>query len=45
MTKNDAYVPPNVWQWDMESGGSFSKINRPISGKTHDEELPVGKHP
>jgi GST-like protein len=45
MTKNDAYVPPNVWQWDMESGGSFSKINRPISGKTHDEELPVGEHP
>ena len=45
MTKKDAYVPPKVWQWDMESGGSFSKINRPISGKTHDEELPVGKHP
>ncbi|MFZ9119305.1 MAG: glutathione-dependent disulfide-bond oxidoreductase [Paracoccaceae bacterium] len=43
--KKDAYVPPKVWQWDMESGGSFSKINRPISGKTHDEELPVGKHP
>ena len=45
MMKKDAYVPPKVWQWDMESGGSFSKINRPISGKTHDEELPVGKHP
>jgi GST-like protein len=45
MTQKDAYVPPKVWQWDMESGGSFSKINRPISGKTHDEELPVGKHP
>ena len=45
MVKKDAYVPPKVWQWDMESGGTFSKINRPISGKTHDEELPVGKHP
>ena len=45
MTKKDAYVPPKVWQWDMESGGTFSKINRPISGKTHDEELPLGKHP
>ncbi len=45
MTQKDAYVPPKVWQWDMESGGTFSKINRPISGKTHDEELPVGKHP
>ncbi len=44
MMKKDAYVPPKVWQWDMESGGTFSKINRPISGKTHDEELPVGKH-
>lgn len=45
MMKKDAYVPPKVWQWDMESGGTFSKINRPISGKTHDEELPVGQHP
>ena len=45
MMKKDVYVPPKVWQWDMESGGTFSKINRPISGKTHDEELPVGKHP
>jgi len=45
MMKKDAYLPPKVWQWDMESGGTFSKINRPISGKTHDEELPVGKHP
>ena len=45
MTQKNAYVPPKVWQWDMESGGTFSKINRPISGKTHDEELPVGKHP
>jgi GST-like protein len=45
MMKKDVYVPPKVWHWDMESGGTFSKINRPISGKTHDEELPVGKHP
>ena len=29
----------------MESGGAFAKINRPVSGKTHDAELPVGKHP
>ena len=45
MTKDNTYVPPKVWQWDMESGGAFSKVNRPISGKTHDEDLPVGKHP
>ena len=45
MTKDNTYVPPKVWQWDMESGGAFAKVNRPISGKTHDEDLPVGKHP
>ncbi len=45
MTKNNTYVPPKVWRWDMESGGAFAKVNRPVSGKTHDEELPVGKHP
>ena len=45
MTKDNTYMPPKVWQWDMESGGAFAKVNRPISGKTHDEDLPVGKHP
>ncbi|MFM9864119.1 MAG: glutathione-dependent disulfide-bond oxidoreductase [Micropepsaceae bacterium] len=39
------YVPPKVWTWDKESGGRFSKINRPIAGATHEKELPVGKHP
>lgn len=39
------YTPPNVWTWDAESGGRFASINRPISGATHDHELPVGKHP
>jgi GST-like protein len=29
----------------MESGGKFSKINRPIAGATHEKELPRGKHP
>src|SRR5262245_38349123 len=29
----------------MESGGRFSKINRPIAGATHEKELPVGEHP
>ncbi len=43
---NDAtYVPPRVWKWEMESGGTFANINRPIAGATHDKELPVGKHP
>ena len=39
------YEPPKVWTWDKESGGRFANINRPISGATHDKELPVGRHP
>ena len=39
------YTPPKVWTWDSESGGKFASINRPISGPTHDKDLPVGKHP
>ena len=39
------YTPPKVWSWDAESGGTWAKINRPIAGATHDQELPVGKHP
>jgi GSH-dependent disulfide-bond oxidoreductase len=39
------YVPPKVWTWDSANGGQFANINRPVSGATHDKELPVGKHP
>ena len=39
------YVPPKVWTWDKENGGKFASINRPVSGPTHEKELPVGKHP
>ena len=39
------YVPPAVWTWEPGNGGQFANINRPISGPTHDKELPVGKHP
>ena len=42
---DDTYTPPSVWTWDRESGGKFANINRPISGSTHDKELPVGEHP
>jgi GSH-dependent disulfide-bond oxidoreductase len=38
------YVPPKVWTWDKPSGGLFASINRPISGATHDRDLPVGRH-
>ena len=40
----EEYVPPKVWEWNKESGGRFANINRPISGATHEEELPVGEH-
>ena len=39
------YTPPKVWVWNKPSGGRFANINRPISGPTHDKELPVGRHP
>jgi len=45
MTDTTEYVPPKVWTWEKASGGQFANINRPISGPTHDQELPVGKHP
>lgn len=40
-----AYTPPKVWTWEQPSGGQFASINRPVSGSTHDKDLPVGKHP
>ncbi|SAK96521.1 glutathione S-transferase domain-containing protein [Caballeronia hypogeia] len=39
------YVPPDVWTWNKENGGQFASINRPVSGPTHDRDLPVGRHP
>jgi GSH-dependent disulfide-bond oxidoreductase len=39
------YVLPKVWQPNKPSGGAFANINRPISGATHEKDLPVGKHP
>lgn len=41
----NTYTPPKVWQWDNQDAGRFTNINRPISGATHDKELPVGEHP
>ena len=43
MTKAQ-YVPPKIWIWDAENGGTFANINRPISGATHDKDLPIGSH-
>lgn len=45
MTGSSDYTPPKVWTWDKASGGRFANINRPVSGATHDKELPIGRHP
>lgn len=45
MSDTTEYTPPKVWTWEQPSGGAFASINRPISGPTHDKELPIGKHP
>lgn len=39
------YIPPKVWEWKPPSGGQSATSNRPVSGPTHDRELPVGNHP
>ena len=41
----EGYEPPKVWEWNEDSGGQWSKTNRPIAGATHEAELPVGEHP
>ncbi|HVC01833.1 MAG TPA: glutathione-dependent disulfide-bond oxidoreductase [Steroidobacteraceae bacterium] len=45
MTDTSPYTPPKIWEWSMQSGGSFATINRPVAGPTHDKALPVGRHP
>jgi GST-like protein len=34
-----------VWVWNKESGGRFAHTNRPVAGPTHEQALPVGRHP
>lgn len=45
MTQPSSYTPPKVWVWNKPNGGEFAAINRPTAGATHDQDLPVGKHP
>jgi GST-like protein len=45
MNEPSTYTPPQVWQPDTDPGGTWSKINRPVAGATHEQELPVGNHP
>jgi GST-like protein len=45
MAEESDYTPPKIWTWNKESGGRFASINRPIAGPTHEQDLPVGRHP
>lgn len=45
METSSPYTPPQVWQWETETSGTWASINRPMAGPTHDQELPVGQHP
>ena len=45
MNDESPYSPPAVWSWNKENGGRFANINRPVAGKTHDKDLPIGRHP
>jgi GST-like protein len=44
-TNTNTYTPPKIWTFDSENGGQFASINRPVSGATHEQQLPHGKHP
>ncbi len=45
MSELPDYTPPKIWKWEPGNGGKFANINRPVSGSTHEKELPIGKHP
>lgn len=45
MSDDASYVPPKVWRWEAESGGTWAGINRPVAGATHEQVLPTGRHP
>lgn len=45
MADSNTYTPPKVWTFDSQNGGQFANINRPVSGPTHEQVLPRGKHP
>ena len=42
---SEQWQPPKVWVWETKNGGAFANINRPVSGATHEQDLPVGDHP
>ena len=45
MAETTDYTPPKIWTPSAPNGGRFANINRPVSGATHEKELPRGRHP
>ncbi|MEP7280740.1 MAG: glutathione-dependent disulfide-bond oxidoreductase [Rubrivivax sp.] len=45
MHDTSSYTPPRVWTAPAANGGRFASINRPVAGPTHEQALPVGRHP
>ena len=45
MTDSKPYTPDKVWSWKKTTEGRFANINRPVSGATHERDLPIGKLP
>ncbi|MBA6233957.1 MULTISPECIES: glutathione-dependent disulfide-bond oxidoreductase [unclassified Colwellia] len=41
----DEYTPPKIWVNDTNEDNKWANINRPVSGATHEKDLPVGEHP
>ena len=44
MSADTPYIPPKIWA-PTTNGGQFANINRPTAGATHEQALPVGRHP
>ena len=44
MNDEISYTPPAVWAGNMQNGGKFANINRPVAGPTHEQALPIGRH-
>ena len=42
---DNQYTPPKVWTLEAANGGKWASTNRPVSGATHEQSLPVGEHP
>jgi len=44
MIMTEQYIPPKVWVHDTKGGNKWANINRPVSGASHQQALPVGEH-